>query len=246
MKCKYNNLMIKTFLNEDGSWEIVYTGFILILLCFFIMLCSFSTMEETKVTRFVRSFVNTLSILPGGIKVDPSRRVIPPSADMVSIKSEMGKILQNLKTFARELGFEEGVSFTSTEDGLVMRLSDNILFGLGEARISSDGIPFLSRISTLLKKTTHAIRIEGHTDNLPIHTEKFPSNWELSTLRAVNVLRYFLENGGLSLKRLSAVGYGEFQPICPNDTPGHRAKNRRVEIVLTKAGLNDLSNRAKL
>ena len=77
------------------------------------------------------------------------------------------------------------------------------------------------------------ISIEGHTDNLPIHSERYPSNWELSTSRAVNVLRYFIEKGGISQKRISAVGMGEFQPIAENDTPENRAKNRRVEIVLS-------------
>ncbi len=236
----------KTFKEEDGGWEVVYTGFVLILLCFFIMLCSFSTMEEAKVTRFVRSFVNTLCILQGGVKVEPSKIVIPPSVDMVSIESEIGKILQDLKTYAREFGMEEEVSFSSTEKGLVMRLSDNILFNLGKAEISPEGIPFLKKISSLFAKTSHAIRIEGHTDNLPIHTKKFPSNWELSTARAVNVLRYFLEDSGLSLEKLSAVGCGEFQPISPNDTPENRSKNRRVEIVLTKDENKGTSNRETL
>jgi chemotaxis protein MotB len=221
-------------MEESGGWEIVYTGFVLILLCFFVMLCSFSTMEEAKVTRFVKSFVNTLSIMPGGVKLEPAEVVVPPSVDMVSIESELGKILQNLKTYTRELGIEENVSFSSTEKGLVMRLSDNILFDLGKADISSDGAPFLRKISSLFAKSSYVIRIEGHTDNLPIHTKKFPSNWELSASRAVNVLRFFLKEGGHSLEKLSAVGFGEFQPISPNDTPENRIKNRRVEIVLTK------------
>ena len=88
----YNNLITRRV-----GWEIVYTGFILILLCFFIMLCTFSTMEEGKVTRFVQSFVNTLCILQGGVKLDRSKVVIPPSADMVGIESDLGKVLQDLK-----------------------------------------------------------------------------------------------------------------------------------------------------
>jgi len=191
-------------------------------------------MEEAKVTRFVKSFVNTLCILQGGIKVDPAKVVIPPSVDMISIESEMGKILQNLKTYARELGMENGVSFSTTEKGLVMRLTDNILFDLGQADLSADGIPFLEKVTHLLANISHSICIEGHTDNLPIHTKRFPSNWELSTTRAVNVLRYFLEKGNISLKRMSAAGYGEFKPLFPNDTPENRLKNRRVEIVLTQ------------
>jgi len=221
-------------ITKHVGWEIVYTGFILILLCFFIMLCTFSTMEEGKVTRFVQSFVNTLCILQGGVKLDQSKVVIPPSADIVRIESELGKVLQNLKTYSRDLGLEGDLTFSSTKKGLVMKLSDNILFDPGEADLSSNGKIFLKKVASLLKKTSHPILIEGHTDNLPIQTMEFPSNWELSTARAVNVLRFFHEEGGLPPNRLSAVGYGEFQPVLPNNSAENRAMNRRVEIILTK------------
>lgn len=222
----------KLLKDEYGGWEIIYTGFILILLCFFIMLCTFSTMEEDKITRFVQSFVNTLCILEGGVKSEESKVILPPSVDIVSIDSGLGKILQSLKTYSRDLGLERDVSFSTEEKGLVMRLSDNVLFNLGKAELSSGGNSFLEKVAVLLKKTSHYILIEGHTDNLPIHSKMFPSNWELSTARAVNVLRYFLEEGELTSKRLSAVGYGEFRPVSPNDTPENRAINRRVELVL--------------
>lgn len=221
-------------IKKSVAWEIVYTGFILILLCFFIMLCTFSTMEEGKVTRFVQSFVNTLCILQGGVKLDESKIVIPPSADIVGIESDLGKVLQNLKTYSRDLGMEGDLTLSSTEKGLAMKLSDNILFGQGEVELSSGGKIFLKKLASLFAKTSHPILIEGHTDNLPIRTKKFPSNWELSTSRAVNVLRFFQEEMGLPANRLSAVGLGEFQPIFPNDTPENRAMNRRVEIILTK------------
>ncbi len=222
----------KLLKDECGGWEIIYTGFILILLCFFIMLCTFSTMEEDKITRFVQSFVNTLCILEGGVKSEESKVIIPPSADIVSIDSEVGRILQSLKTYSRDLGLERDVSFSNEEKGLVMRLSDNVLFNLGKAELSSGGSSLLKKVALLFKKTSHYVLIEGHTDNLPIHSKMFPSNWELSTARAVNVLRYFLEEGELTSERLSAVGYGEFRPVSPNDNPENRAINRRVELVL--------------
>ncbi len=218
--------------DENGGWEIIYTGFILILLCFFIMLCTFSTIEEDKITRFVQSFVNTLCILEGGVKSEKSKIIIPPSVDIVNIDSDLGKILHNLKTYTRDLGFERDVSFSTEEKGLVMRLSDNVLFNLGKADLSSGGSSILEKVAVVLKKTSHTIHVEGHTDNLPIHTDMFPSNWELSTARAVNVLRFFLEIGALASERLSAVGYGEFRPVSPNNTPENRAINRRVELVL--------------
>jgi chemotaxis protein MotB len=83
----------------------------------------------------------------------------------------------------------------------------------------------------------YPIRVEGHTDNVPIHTKRFPSNWELSTIRAVNVLKYFANEGRIDPRRLSAVGYGESKPLVANNSPRDRAKNRRVEIVLLKEDL---------
>ena len=221
-------------IRKNSGFEIVYTGFVLILLCFFIMLCTFSTVEEAKVTRFVHSFVNTLSILHGGLKNDKGKVVIPPSADMVDIESELGRILQNLKTYSRDLGIENEISFESTERGLLMRLSDHILFDSGKAELSEVGSTFLKKIASLFVETSHDISIEGHTDNIPIHTKQFPSNWELSASRAVNILRFFSEKENFSLNRLSAVGYGEFQPMSSNDTPEHRSINRRVEIIFSK------------
>lgn len=198
------------------------------------MLCTFSTMEEAKVTRFVQSFVNTLSIMQGGIKKDEGDVIIPPSVDMVNVESDLGRILQNLKTYSRDLGMENDITFETTEKGLLMRLSDHIIFGPGNAKLSEAGNTFLKKVVSLFSKTSHKVSIEGHTDNIPIQTKQFPSNWELSTLRAVNVLRFFSENGNYSSNRLSAVGYGEYQPISPNDTPEHRAINRRVEIIFSK------------
>ena len=116
-------------------------------------------------------------------------------------------------------------------EGLIMRLSEHALFDQGSADISAEALPLLDKIGAIISKTAYLIRIEGHTDNLPIHTELFPSNWELSTARAVNVLRYFIKNHNIDPQRLAAEGFGEFHPLVANDSPENRAKNRRVEII---------------
>ena len=84
----------------------------------------------------------------------------------------------------------------------------------------------------MIQKTSNHVRVEGHTDNVPINTKRFPSNWELSTSRAVNVIKYFIRQRKVKPQRLSAVGYGESKPVFSNDTPENRARNRRVEIVI--------------
>jgi chemotaxis protein MotB len=178
-----------------GAWQVVYTGFVLILLCFFIMLCSFSKMETSKVTRFVRSFSNAVSIFEGGLKFDKGEIVLPVSSDIVSAESEIANIFSEISEVMKMYGVDKEVGeLVHFNGGLMIRLSDSILFDSGSATINPSAINILSKIGNILTKTPYSIRIEGHTDNVPIKTTEFPSNWELSTTRAINVLRYFFEN----------------------------------------------------
>ena len=217
-----------------GGWEIIYTGFILILLCFFIMLSSFATMEQSKIARFVRSFVSAVSVLSGGLSFEPGKEIIPPSANLVDLRNELAEIFKELKSFTTNYGFEDDVSISFSEEGLDIKLSDKALFKVGSATLSPQIFPLLEKIGRVISKTAYAVRVEGHTDNLPIHTKKFPSNWELSTLRAVNVLRFFVDKCHIPAERMSAVGFGEYQPLFDNATADQRARNRRVEIILLK------------
>jgi len=217
-----------------GGWEIIYTGFVLILLCFFIMLSSFATMEKSKIARFVKSFTNALSVLSGGLSFEPGKEIVPPSANLVDFRDELAEIFKELTRFKNTYGFNDDVSILFTEEGLEMKLSNKALFRVGSATLSPQILPLLKKIGQVISKTAYAVRVEGHTDNLPIHTKKFPSNWELSTLRAVNVLRFFVEKCHIPAQRVSAVGFGEYQPLFDNATAEQRVKNRRVEIILLK------------
>ena len=111
-----------------------------------------------------------------------------------------------------------------------------MLFDFGKAAINPGGLDFLNKLAALIQKVPYPVRVEGHTDNVPIRTVRFPSNWELSIARAVSVVKYFAESGKINPQRLSAVGYGETRPLMPNDSTTNRARNRRVEIVLVTEG----------
>ena len=219
--------------SSGPGWEIIYTGFILIMLCFFIMLCTFASVEKSKVEHFVASFTRAVSVLPRGVKVRPGKQASLALSDVADEKGEMALIFQELQKAADELGLEEDLSFSFFRHGLMVSMSDTALFDLGVAEISQQAFPLLDKIGAIISNTSHLVRIEGHTDDLPIHTDRFPSNWELSTARAVNVLRYFLDIHEISAERLSAAGFGEFQPIVSNEGPELRSKNRRVEITFT-------------
>ena len=191
-------------------------------------------MEAAKVMRFVKSFVNAVSVLPRGVKFDSGLAVVPDSADMVDSKSELAKIFETLEKLSYEFNLEDEINFEFTREGLIMRMSEHTLFDLGSADISDEALPLLQKVGAIISKTDYLIRIEGHTDDLPIHTERYPSNWELSTARAVNVLRYFIKNHNIDPRRLAAEGFSEFHPLVANETPENRGKNRRVEIIFVK------------
>jgi chemotaxis protein MotB len=215
----------------QAGWEIVYSGFAMILLCFFIMLSSFSTIEEAKIMRFVKSFINAVSITPGGLSAREGQVILPDSEPMVEAKNPLAAIYAELEALTQRMQIEADVTIALTEEGLALRLSDHTLFESGAVEISPEALPFLEKIGSIVARTDYNVRIEGHTDNVPIHNRRFPSNWELSTSRAVSVLRYMIAHFQISADRLSAAGFGEYHPIASNRTAAGRSQNRRVEII---------------
>ena len=215
-----------------GRWEIIYTGFILILLSFFIMLASFSTMEKPKLLAFVHSFTDAVSLMPGGKNLEPGKQVLPESPPMVSVGDPLANVRNVVEESIRNMQVTGAVAMVPRSDGLAIRMVDTVAFSTGSADITSRVKPLLDAIAKAVAKTGLRVVIEGYTDDMPIHTWRFPSNWELSTARATDVLRYFIQHDGLDARQVSAVGYGEYRPIVPNTTAANRARNRRVEIVI--------------
>ncbi len=142
---------------------------------------------------------------------------------------------RKLDAYARAHGFSQSVQTNITRQGLVVRvLTDNLLFTSGSATLQSTGDPLLDKVAQLLNvDRSNPITVEGFTDDVPIHTAQFPSNWQLSTTRAVNVLQY-LTGHGVAVNRLGAAGYADLHPIAPNTTAAGRGRNRRVDIVLDR------------
>jgi chemotaxis protein MotB len=150
-------------------------------------------------------------------------------------QSNFEHIKHELDAYAASHGFAQHVSTSIESRGLAIRvLTDSLLFPSGSATLDPQGEPLLTEIAHLLNvDETHPIAVEGNTDDVPVHSSTFPSNWELSTARASTVVR-FLISGGVQAARLSAVGYASLRPIASNATPQGRALNRRVEIVLQR------------
>ena len=224
--------------NHPGSnrgWEIIYTGFIMIMLSFFIMLTSFASMDKARVMQFSRAFTDAVSVKTGGLNFEPGDTVLTEPEDMVHKESELAYIFKDVVQYVSTMGIGAEIGVAFSEKGLVMTLDDKLLFETGVAEISNTAMPLLSKIGHIISETKHGVQIEGHTDNVPIQTRRYPSNWELSTARAVNVLRFFISNNDISPERLYAVGFGEFQPVTPNATKEGREKNRRVEIIFLRS-----------
>jgi chemotaxis protein MotB len=150
-------------------------------------------------------------------------------------QASLASLKQKLDAYAKAHGLSNEVQTVIDRRGLVVRvLTDQLLFASGQATLQPEGLPLLNEVAQLLNvDTRHPITVEGHTDNVPISSSKYPSNWELSTDRATTVVRYLIAKG-VNRERLGAVGYADLHPIASNATAAGRAKNRRVEIVLQR------------
>ncbi len=154
------------------------------------------------------------------------------SADGILNVSEdtVAKSMKSLEASFEGVALEGKIDIERTPKGFKATLGSSVLFPSGVATFTNAAYPSLDRIVKIMKTGPYHLRIEGHTDNVPINTSEFPSNWELSTARAVNVLRYFLDTGKISPGKVTAVGYSEYHPVATNETPEGRTKNRRVEF----------------
>ena len=147
-------------------------------------------------------------------------------------------LVEQVNAALREAGLGGRASAQLTDRGVAIIFDDQVFFDLGRADLRPEGRELLLRLAPILARVPGTILVEGHTDNLPIHSGRFPSNWELSTARATTVVRFLAEHAGLDPRRLAAAGYGEWRPRFPNTSEANRARNRRVEIVVLRKGLD--------
>jgi len=215
------------------TWMVTYGDLVTQILIFFVLLYSMSSLDVQKFQAALLSLQGALGFLEGPVMPKPDEpRLEPPAGIEQRDYLQMLEIQELLERELERGGLKASVSLNLEERGLVVRFADNILFDLGKAEIKTEGRQTLSGIGGILRDIPNHVRVEGHTDNLPIQTANYPSNWELSTARATNVLRYLVDVASIDGNRLSAAGYGEFRPVAPNDSPENRRLNRRVDVVL--------------
>jgi chemotaxis protein MotB len=196
-----------------------------------------STSSHTPATSEIPAIVPLTPNVPK--PVDTSARQISTAMLSASASSQEQASFEHLKqlldSYARAHGFAHQVQTLIDRQGLVVRvLTDKLLFASGQARLEASGDPLLVEVSHLLNvDQRHPITVQGNTDNVPIASSQYPSNWELSTARATTVVRYLIAHG-VSARRLGASGYADLHPVAPNSTATGRARNRRVDIVLER------------
>lgn len=241
-------------LDNHDRWLISYADFITLLFAFFVVMYAISSVNVSKYKTFSDSLNVALSKKsnPDAASSDASEQeqMLKTLVDKRTARlgEQQRKLQEGLNVIAGGLSqvmsnmINSGlVSITQTKRGVVIDISASSLFKTGDATLQADSLGVLRRVAEVLSKEEYAIEVEGHTDDVPIKTAQFPSNWELSSARASSVVRMLIDNG-VNERRLSVVGLAANQPLVPNDTPEDRAKNRRVTITIVSPNMERLGN----
>lgn len=228
-------------------WLVSYADFITLLFAFFTSMYAISTASEGKFRALSKSlnaafspnqgqsqgFFTTSAKQGGSSFIKDMKPTHLNESDIYTNKyQKVRDALKDIQKAGRLTLFFE-------EQKIVIRISEGILFEPSSDAFIKDGLPVLDEIAEILKDLPNSVKIEGHTDNIPTNTDRFPSNWDLSSARAVKILKYFISAHQYDPMKLAATGYGEYRPTTSNDTPEGRARNRRVDILVINEGNNN-------
>lgn len=236
---------------DAGRWLATYGDLVTLLMAFFVMLYAMSSVDIQKFAAFVEGLAipfgnnsaegmmpESSGLLPEGAGLDPEQLAAAADAELQESREKDGAerqledISELLQQALEEEGLDAYVEQRRERRGLVVSIAtDDVLFALGSTDISDRGLQILRAVARILGEFENEVMIEGYTDDLPLRRRSY-DNWNLSTDRAVAVLKVMVQEHGLPPKKVGAVGYGEHRPIVPNDSSENRAKNRRVDIVV--------------
>jgi len=234
--------VLRSRVGQD-RWLVSYADFVTLLFGFFVVLYAFARSDHKKqaqVSQAIDTAFRTMGVFSNSNQTAGAQDAAQPASAAVNeelltptqVKRDLDRIQRDLaQTLAKQVAAHT-VSLEMGRDGLVISLREAGFFDSGSATPKAEALPALRTIADRLGKTPYDLRIEGHTDNMPIHNAEFDSNWELSSARATHIARLFLEMKAIPPDRLSAAGYAEFHPVAGNDTAAGRAENRRVDLVV--------------
>jgi chemotaxis protein MotB len=228
--------------DNHERWLVSYADFITLLFAFFVVMYALSTVSEGKYRVLSDSLVNAFGrkvverIQPAAQPLPlprdlPPRRIIKPADPQGKQREQMRGIAQDILRVLDRLVRDGQVKVTQSSRGISVEINASVLFASGQAQLRTDSTRALQQVARVLAGTEHVIQVEGYTDDAPINTTQFPSNWELSAARASSVVRLFIDNG-VAESRLSVIGYGPNRSVASNGTSEGRARNRRVTVMI--------------
>ncbi|MDA8146700.1 MAG: OmpA family protein [Thermaerobacter sp.] len=218
-------------------WLLTYADLITLLMAFFVIMYAVSRVNNQRFSLLREALQTAFNGMPAAFQVS---RPIPQSGQQPTVQVPPSQTMQNLyrqvQAAIQQLGLKGQMQVAMLQQGVDIRLPDKVLFPEGRSLLLPSAHPVLDRVAALLKNLPNPVSVRGYADDLPIHTTKYPSNWELSGYRATNVVHYLIAQG-VTPSRLSATAYSRYRPLYPNTTAHYRQMNRRVEIVVLRNGL---------
>lgn len=224
---------------EEGApaWMATFSDMATLLLTFFVLLLSFANMDVQNFKVALGSVKEALGVqdmTKGDFEARSSSLVeLNDDAPTVMVNHQSANEVHLLRKYIKERGMQHHIQVMASSTGIILRVKDIALFDTGSDALREDSEPVLNMVQDLFEKSQADLSIDGHTDDIPIASARFPSNWELSAARAAAVLKYYLARD-LAGRRLSIAGYGELRPIATNQSAEGRGKNRRVEFVFRR------------
>lgn len=229
----------------DEAWLLPYSDMLTLLLALFIVMFAMGQTDKAKFKSMSEQF-NIIFAGGAGVMHEEGNSVIPmmdsgksdteftSNNTAASEQDKMAEVKKMLEEEISKEGYSDKVKVDLNNEGLEIAIQDVVLFNSGEADVLKDVSPLISKISGMLHGLDNQIKIVGHTDNVPINNGKFRSNWDLSAMRAINVMNFMVSSEGLNQDKVSVQAYGEYMPKFENTTEEGRAKNRRVEIIVIR------------
>jgi chemotaxis protein MotB len=213
------------------AWLATFGDLMSLLLTFFVLLLSFSTMSVTRFQHAMGALQGALGVLSGEPQLSlPIRQSMPKTEGNLSQAETMSKAGSELEHAIEEAGLQGDVHLEESTSGIIIRVSDKLFFENADAKVLESASIVLDAVGKAIAQIPNAVNVQGHTDSRIINTPNFASNWELSGMRALSVARYFIDKWNIPPERISITGYSWYKPLSPNNSEVNMGKNRRVEI----------------
>lgn len=227
-------------------WLLSYADFITLLMIFFIIMYAMSSIDKGKYEKLTTALNEAMG--DGSAIADTGSKMGGEVGNGLIENEKLKKVKENIDKYLKENNLSDSVSTTIEKRGLVISFKDSLFFDSGKAEVRPEQVDKLIKISKIINQSMgidNFIKVEGHTDSVPVHNNEYKSNWDLSVMRASNVAQILIDKADIEPDRLSATGYGEYRPKAENSTNEGKATNRRVDLLIMNSKYNEVENNKK-